>query len=139
MDLNSTAYMGAWINWPRGPVLGATLTLSISYSAALVAVVAVLVHLSRTFSWMVVCYILHQWRTTSAKGDDLYHQQQATLRNTSSSIGVLWQLYKVRNAWRSVIPHSRRQIAWVIHNQRSPLSPLFGGRHFLFPAYHHRQ
>ena len=114
MDLNSTAYTGAWINWSRGPVLGATLTLPNSYGAALVFAVAVLVHLSGTFSWMAICYVLHQWRTTLAKGDGLYHQQQAILRNASSDIGVLWQLYKIGNSWRTVIPHSRRRIAWLV-------------------------
>jgi hypothetical protein len=114
MDLNSTAYTGAWINWSRGPVLGATLTLPNSYGAALVSAVAVLVHLSGTFSWMTICYVLHQWRTALAKGDGLYHQQQAILRNASSDIGVLWQLYKIGNSWRTVIPHSRRRIAWLV-------------------------
>ena len=111
MDLNATAYTGAWINWSRGQVLGATLTLSKRPGAALIAAVTIFVQLAGTCSWIAICYILHQSRTKQGKGDGLYHQQQVVLRNSTSEIGVLWQLFKLGHAWHNANPRARRRVA----------------------------
>ena len=111
MDLNATTYTGAWINWSRGQVLGATLTLSKRPGAALIAAVTIFVQLAGTCSWIAICYIIHQCRTKQAKADGLYHQQQVVLRNATSEIGVLWQLFKLGYAWHNITPRARRRMA----------------------------
>jgi hypothetical protein len=48
----------------------------------------------------IVCFLLHQLRSTPGPQDGIYHQRQVILRNTRSPLGVLWYLMKLAWYWR---------------------------------------
>lgn len=51
---------------------------------------------------------MHQLRVSKKPRNGLYHQQQATLRNSGSDIKTTWQLITEWWAWRSVVPNAFR-------------------------------
>lgn len=91
-----------------GKTLGATLTLPANEALILVAFLALFVQTSGSFFWRILCFSLHQIRSTSANQDGLYHQQQTLLRNAVNGSNALWELTKVGWAWRS----NSRSVLW---------------------------
>jgi len=114
MSSSQTIYVGTWTNWSKGHVKGATLTLPNQHGVVLIAALALFIQLAGGQSWRILSYIVYQIRTTRARKDGLYHQQQATLRNTSSDIGSLWSLAKLGWAWRSVTRRSARRSFGIV-------------------------
>ena len=94
-------YTGTWNNWGNGFVRGATLTLTSSNGAYLVAFLALFVRISGGHFWELLCYTLFRLRSTANPKDGLHHQHQAILRNTSSDAGALSQILIVAYAWRN--------------------------------------
>ena len=84
----------------KGIYTGATFTLPSQTGLLLVAFVALFVRLSGSHLWGALRYIIHQFRATPHSKDGLSHQVQATLNNTSSDAGMLWDLIKLTWAWR---------------------------------------
>ncbi|KAF2813089.1 uncharacterized protein BDZ99DRAFT_517378 [Mytilinidion resinicola] len=88
-----------------GKYLGATITLPAAQGLILVAFLALFVQASGGFFWRVVCFVLHQIRSSSRAKDGLHHQQQALLRNAASSSNAAWEATKTVWLWRK---HARR-------------------------------
>ena len=50
--------------------------------------------------WRVLCFILHQVRSTPTAQDGLFHQQQTLLRNSITAPNALYNLGRISIAWR---------------------------------------
>lgn len=85
-------YEGLWTNLSEGRVRGATLTLSQTKAAYLIAFLALFVHFSGTSFWRFTSFLVFRSRAHLAPGDKTALQQQATLRNAPSAITALVNL-----------------------------------------------
>ncbi|KAF2456413.1 hypothetical protein BDY21DRAFT_393710 [Lineolata rhizophorae] len=94
-------YVGAWVDWGKGAISGATITVPSAYGAILVAFLALYVRLAGSHFWNIVCFFTHQLRSAPhLEQDGLYHQQQAVLRGGLDDTAVLWQLAKLAWCWK---------------------------------------
>ena len=100
LDASAYVFQGLWTNWSKGPVLGRKLTLSPQNAAVLVAILALFVQMTGSQLWTVIQFTFHQLRATDVPMDALYHQQQAVLRNNTSDLNTLRQLFRLTWAWR---------------------------------------
>ncbi|EKG10119.1 hypothetical protein MPH_12719 [Macrophomina phaseolina MS6] len=85
-------YTGFWTNWSRGPVLGATITTPRQSGTIFIAILALFVSIVGTHFWNITCFCLHYILSSSKSQDALYHQRQATLRNSATGTSGLWGL-----------------------------------------------
>lgn len=92
-------YAGAWINWSRGSILGATLTLTQRNGSLFTAFLGIFVTIAGGACWRILSFLIHQHRVRYDLKDNLYHQQQVILRNSGSSTGTAWQM--IRFAWNN--------------------------------------
>ncbi|KAL9620727.1 MAG: hypothetical protein Q9160_004740 [Pyrenula sp. 1 TL-2023] len=93
-------HTGFWINHSKGHILGATLTVPPRDGALLVSFLALYVRMVGTQLWSLLCFVLHQLRSTKRLRDGLHHQQQAVLRNSASQNHTLLELLKIGWYWR---------------------------------------
>ncbi|KAK5655220.1 hypothetical protein OQA88_6119 [Cercophora sp. LCS_1] len=91
---------GLWINWSRGPVYGATITLTRSDANTLIAFIAFFVAWVGTCIWRIICFALHYALSSKGEQDGLHRQQQAILRNASEPEAGLRLIAMVFWAWR---------------------------------------
>ncbi|KAB5576596.1 hypothetical protein GE09DRAFT_627098 [Coniochaeta sp. 2T2.1] len=105
-------YLGLWTNWSRGPVFGATLTVTQSNANLLIAFLSFFVTYVGTRFWRIACLVIHYSYSSHAPGDGLYHQRQAILRNSTNAedglytilcLGWVWRRI-ARQTWYRVIP-----------------------------------
>ena len=96
----SSIYIGPWINWSHGLVLGSTITLSARNASLLTAFLAMFVTVTGAAWWRITSYLLHQTKATQEYQDGMHHQHQAVLRNTSGPAGAAWQLLQTIWYWR---------------------------------------
>jgi hypothetical protein len=106
---SADVYVGFWINWSEGRVLGSNLTVTVQNGAFLVAFLALFVQLVGSHLWDIISFTCHQYRATSQPRDGVHWQQQAIFRNSSTASTALWDLLKISWAWRSLAkrPYSR--------------------------------
>jgi hypothetical protein len=95
----NSVHLGVWTIWSRGLLFGLTLTLSHKHGAALTSFLAVLVTLTGNCFWKIARFLAHQSYSSEDSQDALYHQRQAILRNTESSVSGFWRLLRVWWAW----------------------------------------
>lgn len=88
--MSSHIYHGAWINWSRGLVTGATITLGEREGGLLTAFIATFVTIVGAELWKISCYVFHQIRSKQEPQDGLYHQQQVILRTYPTPGGAAW-------------------------------------------------
>lgn len=93
-------YLGQWTNWSRGPVLGATLTVTQENGKYLIAIIAFFVAFISTRFWRMCCFFLHRFYSTDQPSSAPYHQRQAVLRNSSSPESGLVLLLNLCWSWR---------------------------------------
>lgn len=107
---NAAAYIheGIWTNWQKGRFWGSTLTVTPAHAAVITPALAVLISIAGGQLWRLFQYALHQVRATNAPRDFLYHQQQVSLRNTTTDLNALWRLVRLALAWR----HQRDIHTW---------------------------
>lgn len=104
-------YLGPWINWSQGRILGATITLTKRDAGLLTSFIALFVGVAGAAFWRLACFGLHQYLSSNNPQDGLYHQRQAILRNTATSLGGLQGLCQMLWAWRR---SARRPYARVL-------------------------
>ena len=111
----SSVYLGPWINHSRGLILGSTITLSDRNGALLTAFLAIFVSAAGSACWRIISYWLHQSRTKDQFADGIHHQQQATLRNSSSPGGAAWDFLQLMWNWRkNALRPARRTLPLTI-------------------------
>ena len=93
-------YLGFWINWSRGRVMGSTLTLRQSDANFLIVFIAFFVAFIATRFWRILCFVLHRFYSEPNPQDAIYHQRQAILRNSSSPEYGMWLLFRLLLAGR---------------------------------------
>lgn len=109
-------YTGVWVNWSRGRIFGATITLTSRDGTLVVAFLALFVSVGGTSFWRIVCFGLHHLYSTEAPRNALHHQRQTILRNStnatyglSTMIQTLWawrRNNKIRRLYRRILPLS---------------------------------
>ncbi|KAG6359856.1 hypothetical protein INS49_010909 [Diaporthe citri] len=95
-------YHGIWTNWSRGPVMGATLTLSRADGNYLLAFTAFFISMVSARFWRILCFIAHNKFSTPEPRDAVHHQRQAILRNSASAPSGLWIILQLIWTWRRV-------------------------------------
>jgi hypothetical protein len=80
---------------------GSTITIPASQGAFLIAFLAVFVRWTSSHLWSIICFAIHQYRSSTKDRDGLYHQQQALLRNTPSDSLSIWIFIKLYRRWKS--------------------------------------
>ncbi|KAF2639640.1 hypothetical protein P280DRAFT_470267 [Massarina eburnea CBS 473.64] len=91
---------GFWYNWEHGKVKGATLTIPFYTGAILVSFLSLFVQFAGACFYRVLCFIIHQSRSTTEARNGLFHQQQAILRNSATAPSALWNLVRSAVAWK---------------------------------------
>ncbi|KIX99960.1 uncharacterized protein Z520_04598 [Fonsecaea multimorphosa CBS 102226] len=91
-------YTGSWVNHAKGSITGATLTLSSSQGAFLVAFLGVFITLVGSQFWVLVSFALHQLNCTKTY-DGLQKQHQVILRNSGTSAGAAYELLRLPFYW----------------------------------------
>ncbi|KAL1607977.1 hypothetical protein SLS60_002916 [Paraconiothyrium brasiliense] len=126
-------YTGFWIDWEKGRAKGATLTLPQQQGFILVSFLTLFVQFSGACFWRVVCFILHQGRSTTIPRDGLFHQQQIILRNAITAPNALWNLGRSTLAWRGKVESPFRHavaliLITVIHMSFFGVAGLFSSQ-----------
>ncbi|KAI0513189.1 hypothetical protein F5B22DRAFT_277829 [Xylaria bambusicola] len=88
-------YVGQWTNWSRGPIFGATLTVTQRDGNLIIAFAAFFVTIVASRAWRIICVSCHQVFSSNKPQDALYHQRQVILRNSSSPQSTLWSLVQL--------------------------------------------
>ncbi|KAF2150220.1 hypothetical protein K461DRAFT_315187 [Myriangium duriaei CBS 260.36] len=115
MSTAQDVYTGVWINYSKGVVLGATITLSSRYANILTAFLAAFVKFVGSQMWSILSFAIHQWRSSLADKDGLYHQRQVLFRNTNSPLSAAWIFTKQWWAWKRVMDGTfLRSFGWII-------------------------
>lgn len=104
--MSGDIYTGVWINWSRGAIDGATLTLSNRGGSLLLSFIAAFVTLVGSQLWRILCFLIHQLTSPEHVKDGLHHQRQNVLRNNGSSIGAAWSFLQLGWYWRRVARRS---------------------------------
>jgi hypothetical protein len=95
-------YTGTWTDWSRGPVLGATITLSSRDASLLLAFIAAFVTIVAIRLWVIIGFTAHQFLATGGKHDGLYYQRQVILRNAKSAPAAAWLFLQQAWYWRGI-------------------------------------
>jgi hypothetical protein len=72
----------------------------------IIASLALLVAWTGASLWNIICYFIHQCRSTYQNRDGLHHQQQVTLRSGIASADALWKFVEIYCAWRRSTRHA---------------------------------
>ena len=106
MTISSNIYTGPWIDYTRGPVYGATITLKDAQATALVSFLAVLITHTGASSFKILRYTVHQLRTHPVDSP-FAHRQNLLLANSETDIGMFTSLLALCHRWRR-----RKQRPW---------------------------
>jgi hypothetical protein len=110
-------YTGYWINWSKittpfdaflrltlcigkGYVFGATITLESQYGNILVAFLALFVSFTGSLLWNLICFGIHQLRSSLDEHDGLHHQIQAILPTGLTDSSMFWRFSQLWWHWR---------------------------------------
>jgi len=97
--MSAHIHHGPWINWSHGLIRGATVTLTERQGGLLTAFIATFVTIVGAELWKIICYILHQARSSPGPQDGLYHQQQVLLRTSPNPGGAAWLFLRQTWSW----------------------------------------
>lgn len=103
-------YLGFWTNWAKGSVRGVTLTTTRESGGLLIAFLAIFVGTAGRSFWRISCLIIHRLLSSEAAHDALFHQRQVLLRNSSTPIQAIKELFYMMLAWRSSAPRYVRRL-----------------------------
>src|SRR4051812_45268771 len=92
-------YTGVCVNHAKGPILGSTLTLSDFHGTLFIAFLALFISYFGNQTWVILSYALFHTRSQKTEQDGLYHQLQATLRNSVSSLSDCWKFTLLAWHW----------------------------------------
>lgn len=115
-DVNGThIYTGAWTNYAKGRVHGATITLSQRDGGLLTSFIAAFVSYVGTRFWQILAFAIHQLSAKRQPRDALHLQRQVIWRNTSDPGDAAWSFYEQAKAWRSTAHRALwRTVPWML-------------------------
>lgn len=102
VDSQPGVYLGTWINWSKGKVLGSTLTMTQRNGALLVAFFALFITYVGSRLWRIFCFAVHHAKSASGPQDGIYHQRQAILKNSSNATDGFLSWCQLLMAWRTI-------------------------------------
>ncbi|KAF2669763.1 hypothetical protein BT63DRAFT_412571 [Microthyrium microscopicum] len=111
---NDNVHIGRWTDWDRGRVLGSTITLPTTQGAFLIAFLALYIRFAGNQLWNILCFFLHQHRSTIQARDGHHHQLQALLRNALVDTSTIWETVKLTYLWRSKTTSAVRKSLLVL-------------------------
>jgi len=89
---SSLVYIGVWINWSKGHIYGATLTLNQREAGLLAAFLAIYVTAAGGQFWRILCYLSYQnWAGGLDHDDRLRRIMQVILRNSGGPASAVWE------------------------------------------------
>ena len=97
---NFDVHIGFWTNWARGPIRGATFTLTRTNGQVIVSILAIFVALVGRSFWRIACRVIHHVLSQDNPQDGLYHQRQAILRNATTASDGTYHLIWALTAWK---------------------------------------
>lgn len=93
---SNAVYTGFWIDWDRGKILGATLTLRDSHAVPLLAALAILVTLAGNRSWHICRLVWHVLLRSKESHKEAVQEhrrkQQVVIRNSETAGGATLSL-----------------------------------------------
>lgn len=96
---SDAVYTGFWINWDRGRILGATLTLRDTQAVPLLAALAILVALAGNRSWHLCRLTWHRFLRAKGKHSSTVkirrRKQQIVIKNSETAGGATAGLCEV--------------------------------------------
>ncbi|KLU88800.1 hypothetical protein MAPG_07783 [Magnaporthiopsis poae ATCC 64411] len=95
--MSGSVYLGVWKNYQSDTL---TLTVTQDVGSILIAALALFVSLSMGHLWSIICFFVHQVRSTPNARSGLHHQRQALLRNTTTAAATSWMLVRLAWTWR---------------------------------------
>ncbi|KLU91505.1 hypothetical protein MAPG_10023 [Magnaporthiopsis poae ATCC 64411] len=95
--MSGSVYIGVWTNYYTNTV---TLTVTQDVGSVLTAALALFVSVAISHLWSIVCFIIHQIRSTPQPRSGIHHQRQALLRNNTTAAWTAWVLIKLAWTWR---------------------------------------
>ena len=90
---------GFWIDYTKGPVLGATITCTSSNANLVIAVLSVLVTFAGSHLWDLIAFIRYWRGVSNDRRSALHHQVQILARNITSPGSFLLEVAKVGWTW----------------------------------------
>ncbi|RDA88275.1 hypothetical protein CP532_0299 [Ophiocordyceps camponoti-leonardi (nom. inval.)] len=93
-------YLGLWIDWSRGQVNGATLTLTRENGSFLTAATALFIGFVSSCFWRILRLVIHRLYSTQSPRDALHHQRQVLLRNSITAPSAFWSFVDLGWTWR---------------------------------------
>ncbi|KAL8394281.1 hypothetical protein RB595_002301 [Gaeumannomyces hyphopodioides] len=93
-------YTGVWTSYDSATGSTIILTVPQDIGALLTAFLALFVSLSLGHLWSIICFVLHQARSTPQRSSGVHHQRQALLRNTTTAAATAWTSVKLAWVWR---------------------------------------
>ncbi|KAI0531672.1 hypothetical protein GGR58DRAFT_524197 [Xylaria digitata] len=110
-------YVGTWINWSRGQILGGTLTLRRGDADLLIAFTAFFIAFVAIRVWRLICFATHRSCSKETPQNAIYHQHRAILRNSSTpedGIRLLsYVLWVSKNSTGLFLPLSTTAVATI--------------------------
>ncbi|KAF2834535.1 hypothetical protein M501DRAFT_1000165 [Patellaria atrata CBS 101060] len=102
LSFTDRVFVGFWINWAQGRVLGSTITLTSSGGTVLVAFLALFVQFTGSHLWDLICFFLYnlQLDNKSQYTDVFSRQRQVLLRNSGSPASTAFEFLKLGWYWR---------------------------------------
>lgn len=98
--MSASVHIGPWIDYSRGSVLGATITLAAREGAFLVAALSIFLTFVGSQFWTILSFVIHQLNTTKKATDALHCQHQVVFRNSGTSLGAARELFSLSFSWR---------------------------------------
>lgn len=135
MTSQYNVYVGVWTDWSSNSIPFNTLTLPVVWGGFLVAFLAMYVRTAGRQLWNIIRFAAHQ--TSAARNryeeEAPFLQQQAILRNTSTSMTAGFKLASTSFAWRKSAPTSAKRahklmILALLHSLVFALAGLFSSR-----------
>lgn len=115
-SIEDDIYTGFWINRSLGGFHGVTLTLGQQSGAVLIAFIALYIGATGRSLWKIIRFALHIFSSKETAQDGVYHQRQATLRNTPLAHDAALGLLQIDFAWYKRAGDVHRRIiptAWL--------------------------
>ncbi|KAK8057806.1 hypothetical protein PG996_011743 [Apiospora saccharicola] len=100
MDSDGQVYLGAWTNWSKGHVMGATLTMTREDGNLVIAFTAFFIPFVVSRLWKSFAMLFHQCYSTSDSRDAIHHQRQVLLRSSPSPESSLMPFARMIWTWQ---------------------------------------
>ena len=111
---DGNTYFGPWVDWSRGRVLGATITLSNHNAGLLVAFFALFVSFAMGKLWTLASHGVYYLGPGSKSTDELPREHLDILQNSATPEAAVWRFGVLSYDHRSDSCSFRRTALWMV-------------------------